>query len=271
MASTPAQGGIADIGYFMERNFKLVISYDGTRYYGWERQPDTDMTVQGKLETVLTRMCLEEHEEAVFFNKADVIAAGRTDAGVHARAMVASVKLNTDKSAEEILAYANKYLPDDISINNISTASDRFHARYNAKAKIYRYTLWNGASKPVFDRKYVYILKERPDIDAMRAAAEYLTGEHDFKSFCGNSHFKKSTVRRLESLNITLSGNYIRLYFHGNAFLQNMVRIMVGTLLDVGYHKTAPNEMTRILEGRNRALAGPTAPPQGLTLMKVEY
>ncbi len=256
---------------FMERNFKLVISYDGTRYFGWEHQPDTDMTIQGKLENVLTRMCQEEREEAAPLDKVQVIGAGRTDAGVHARGMVASVKLDTDKAPEEILIYANKFLPEDISVNNVSVASDRFHARYNAIAKTYRYTLWSGAAKPVFDRKYVYVLNERPDIDEMRSAAEYLTGEHDFKSFCGNTHFKRSTVRKLDSLNIETSGNYIRLYFHGNGFLQNMVRIITGTLLEVGFGRIAASEMEGILKGRSRTLSGPTAPPQGLTLMKVEY
>ena len=255
----------------MERNYKLVISYDGTRYFGWEHQPDTDMTIQGKLETVLTRMCLDERKEAVFLKKAEVIGAGRTDAGVHARGMVASVKLDTAKEPGEILAYVNKYLPEDISVNNVSLASDRFHARYNAIAKTYRYTCWYALSKPVFDRKYVYILEQQPDVEAMRSAAEFLIGEHDFKSFCGNTHFKKSTVRKLDSLNIETSGNYIRLYFHGNGFLQNMVRIMTGTLLEVGYGNIAPGGMEGILEGKSRTLSGPTAPPQGLTLMKVDY
>lgn len=250
----------------MKRNFKLIISYDGTRYHGWERQPGKDMTIQGKLEAVLNKMVGNSGDLAV-----NLIGAGRTDAGVHARAMTANVFLETDMSEEEIQSYMNEYLPEDISVNEVKVCSDRFHARYNAVGKTYRYTCWYGNSKPVFDRKYVTILEKKPDTQAMRTAAQYLLGTHDFKSFCGNTKMKKSTVRCVDTINIEESGSYIRLYFHGNGFLQNMVRILTGTLLEVGYGNIAPEEVKDILEACDRQKAGPTAPPQGLALMKVDY
>ena len=251
----------------MKRNYKLIVSYDGTRYFGWEHQPNTDMTIQGKLEKVLTAML--EGERAA--EPVTVIGAGRTDAGVHARAMTCNVLLDTVKSETELKAYLNHYLPEDISVNDVKICADRFHSRFKATGKTYRYTLWYGSSKPVFDRRYVTVLDKKPDVDRMREAAQYLTGMHDYKSFCGNPRMKKETIRVVDTIRIEESGNYIRIYFHGNGFLQNMVRIMVGTLLDVAYGKKQPEELPAILEGRDRKLAGPTAPAQGLTLMKVDY
>lgn len=246
------------------RNFKMIVSYDGTRYYGWEHQPGNDMTIQGKLESVLAEMSGKP---------VTVIGAGRTDAGVHARAMTANVLLDTDLSEEEIQQYLNRYLPDDISVNDVKQCADRFHARYKAIGKTYRYSLWyaEGGEKPVFERKYAYILKEKPDVERMREAAEHLQGEHDYKSFCGNSHMKKSAVRVVDTIRIEESGNWIRIYFHGSGFLQNMVRILTGTLLEVGYGRLSPEDCGAILEAKDRKKAGPTAPAQGLCLMKVDY
>ncbi len=247
-------------------NYKLTVSYDGTRYYGWEHQPNTDMTIQGKLENVLNRMTDMTPGESV-----TVIGAGRTDAGVHARAMTCNVLLETDKTPEEIKEYMNKYLPEDISVNEIKIATDRFHSRFKAKGKTYRYTLWYGSSKPVFDRKYVTVLEKEPDVDLMKKAAVHLTGMHDYKAFCGNPKMKKSTVRVVDTINIETSGSYIRIYFHGNGFLQNMVRIMTGTLLQAGYGEITPDDIDRIIESGERKNAGPTAPPEGLCMMKVDY
>jgi tRNA pseudouridine38-40 synthase len=246
-----------------EKNYKLTIAYDGSRYYGWEHQPDRD-TIQGKLETVLMRMCgMEEIPE--------VIGAGRTDAGVHAKAMVASVLLATDLSPQEIKDYMNRYLPDDIGVMDVREASLRFHARYNAVGKTYSYTCYVGDGKPVFQRKYVTRLEAEPNLDAMLRAASYLQGEHDFKSFCGNPRMKKSTVRLVDSITIKRSKNQIYFTFHGTGFLQHMVRILVGTLLEVGYGQMQPEDMPALLEARDRSLAGPTAPACGLCLEKVDY
>ncbi len=246
----------------MRSNYKFIISYDGSRYYGWEHQPTTELTIQGKLETVLERMTGEPVE---------VIGAGRTDAGVHAKAMVANARLETDLSEEEILDYMNRYLPDDIGIRQVRKASERFHSRYNAIGKTYRYTCYIDRTKPVFDRKYVYIPEEEPDIASMRLAAEFLTGTHDFASFCSNPRMKKSTVRKVDQITIAKKGPYLTFTYHGTGFLQHMVRILTGTLLEVGYGKRTPQSMEQLLEARKRALAGFTAPAKGLCLMKVDY
>lgn len=246
----------------MRENYKLTISYDGSRYYGWEHQPNTEMTIQGKLENVLSLMVGASVE---------VIGAGRTDAGVHARAMIANVFLDTDMSAEEIRDYMNRYLPDDICINDVKKAGERFHSRYNALGKTYCYTCYIGDTKPVFDRKYVYALDGKPNIEAMKKAAEILKGEHDFASFCSNPRMKKSTVRRVDRIDIVQKGDYLTFTYHGTGFLQHMVRILTGTLLEVGYGKRAPESMAELIEARSRSLAGATAPAQGLCMMKVDY
>ena len=246
----------------MKKNYRFTISYDGTRYQGWEHQPTTDMTIQGKIENVLSKMADEEVE---------VTGAGRTDAGVHARAMTANAFLETDMEPEEIRDYMNRYLPDDICIREVKEASPRFHSRYNAVGKTYRYTCFTGPVKPVFDRKYVYYLETVPDVEAMKKAAEILKGEHDFKSFCSNPRMKKSTVRIVDRIDIVKKGAYITFTYHGTGFLQYMVRILTGTLLEVGYGKRTPESMAELLEAKDRKLAGDTAPACGLTMVRVDY
>lgn len=246
----------------MEKNYKLKISYDGSRYFGWEHQPDRE-TIQGKIETVLVRM--------VDKDMVDVIGAGRTDAGVHARAMIANVQLDTQMSPEEIRDYANRYLPDDIAILEVREAADRFHARYKAVGKTYQYTCFDGPVKPVFDRKYYTPLDQELDVEAMQEAAHFLEGKHDYKSFCGNSRMKKSTVRIVDTITVRRRKGYVYLTFHGTGFLQNMVRIMSGTLIEVGLGRKRPEEVGEILEACDRKVAGPTAPAKGLCLLKVDY
>ena len=160
----------------MEQNYRLTIAYDGSRFFGWERQPDKD-TIQGKLEAVLG--ALQGHP-------VNVIGAGRTDAGVHARAMTANVVLDVTETPDALRDYLNRYLPDAIAVREVKEAAPRFHARYNALGKTYRYTCHTGPVKPVFDRKYVTLLDYDPDVEKMRQAAAYLLGENDFASFCGN-------------------------------------------------------------------------------------
>lgn len=245
----------------MQQNYRLTVAYDGTRFFGWERQPDRD-TIQGKLEAVLGEL----QGSAV-----NVIGAGRTDAGVHARAMTANVVLDVAQSPEEIRDYLNRYLPDAIAVREVKEASPRFHARYNALGKTYRYTCHVGEVKPVFDRKYVTLLDYRPDVEKMRQAAAYLLGENDFASFCGNPRMKKSTVRLVDHIAVEQRKDRVIFTFHGTGFLQNMVRIMVGTLLEVGRGFWAPEKVEEILLAKDRKQAGPTAPPEGLCLMKVDY
>ena len=159
----------------MLRNYKFIIAYDGTRFFGWERQPGRD-TIQGKLESVLTRLQ---------GSPVEIIGAGRTDAGVHARAMAANAQLDVDLSPEEIRDYMNRYLPDAIAVREVKEAAPRFHARYKALGKTYRYVCFDGPVKPVFDRKYVTLLDFHPDLERMQQAAAYLQGEHDFAAIPG--------------------------------------------------------------------------------------
>ncbi|MBQ6551511.1 MAG: tRNA pseudouridine(38-40) synthase TruA [Lachnospiraceae bacterium] len=243
------------------KNYKLEIMYDGSRYYGWERQPGKE-TIQGKLEQVLSRMTGEASE---------VIGAGRTDAGVHARKMTANAHLATDLTEEEIRTYMNHYLPDDICVTDVKTASDRFHARYKATGKLYTYTCYVGEQKPVFRRKFVTVLPEVPDLEKMQEAAKVLTGTHDFKAFSTNPKMKKSTVRTVDKIDIVRKKDCIYLNFHGDGFLQNMVRILTGTLLEAGYGRMSPEDIRKALSSGDRADAGPTMPPQGLCLMEVDY
>ena len=272
----------------MTRNYKLTIQYDGSRYYGWEHQNSTPLTIQGKLEAVLSRMLSEERGGAEIPEIAgagdvpagtsdvpaaavDVIGAGRTDAGVHARGMTASVRLDTQHSEESILTYLNTYLPEDICVTELKEASPRFHARFSAVGKTYCYSCWTGDTKPVFERKYLTVLPGKPDLARMREAAAYLTGTHDFKSFCGNPKMKKSTVRTVDSIEIREKGPYLRFYFHGDGFLQHMVRILTGTLLEVGFGKREPSDMPAVLSALDRTKAGYTAPAKGLCLLRVDY
>ncbi|MBQ7918591.1 MAG: tRNA pseudouridine(38-40) synthase TruA [Lachnospiraceae bacterium] len=247
----------------MKKNYRFTICFDGTRFYGWEHQPTTDMTIQGKIENVLAKM--------VGASLVEVIGCGRTDAGVHAKAMIANAFLDTPMTCEEIRDYMNRYLPDDICITNVVEAGDRFHSRYNARGKTYCYTCYAGALKPVFDRKYVYTLDQIPDIDAMRRAAQHLIGTYDYASFCSNPRMKKSTVRTVDKIDIQQDGPYITFTYHGNGFLQHMVRILTGTLLEVGMGKRTPDSIAELRDAKDRKLAGATAPACGLCMMQVDY
>jgi tRNA pseudouridine38-40 synthase len=243
-------------------NYRMIVQYDGTRYNGWQKQGDTDNTIQNRLESILQRMAGEP---------VDVHGAGRTDAGVHARGQVAQFRLETAKTPEEIRDYLNEYLPEDIGVLSVAVAAPRFHSRYNASEKTYQYRISKDKACHVFDRKYVYEYKGHLDVDAMKIATIQLRGEHDFKSFCGNPRMRKSTVRTIYAIHITEDEKEIDLTFIGDGFLQYMVRILVGTLIEVGEGKRDPGSMGALIEARDRMMAGPTAPACGLTLMKVKY
>lgn len=271
-------------------NYKLIIRYDGTGYRGWEHQPGEEKTIQGKLETAVIRMlnpsgvkekdpddgtagkstpsdCLGSFEGEI----PDIISAGRTDGGVSAEGMCANVKLETSLSCIQIRDSLNRNLPDDICVISVEKAGDRFHARYNATGKTYRYTCYAGELKPVFERKYVYELGSMPDIAAMKKAAGLIIGEHDFTSFCGNPRMKKSCVRCVDRIDIDEKDGFISFTYHGNGFLQYMVRIMTGTLIEVGLGKRTPESVSEVLEAKDRAAAGFTAPARGLKLVSVDY
>lgn len=246
------------------QNYKMILQYDGTRYRGWQKQGNTTQTIQGKLESVLEKMTGESVE---------VQGSGRTDAGVHALAQVANVKIkqNNAWSSDAILEYLNRYLPEDIAVLSVEPVQERFHSRLSAIEKTYCYRIETAKIKNVFQRKYVYHLPEVLDIEAMRDAAGILTGTHDFISFCGNKHMKKSTVRTIRSIQIEQVGSELHITVAGNGFLQNMVRILAGTLVEVGEHKRSAAEMERILEAKDRQCAGRMLPPEGLSLVEVRY
>lgn len=242
-------------------NYRIDIQYDGTRYNGWQKQKNTDQTIQGKIESVLSRMV----EMPV-----EIQGAGRTDAGVHALGQVASVHLDSTRSPEEIRCYLNHYLPEDIGILSVRPAAERFHARLNAVGKQYDYRIATDPALHVFDRKYLYPFTEPLDLAAMKAAAGYLTGTHDFQSFCARK-MKKSTVRQLDSIVFTELPGELCISYQGNGFLYNMVRILTGTLLEVGTKKRSPESIPAIFASGIRENAGFTAPAQGLVLRKVIY
>lgn len=243
-------------------NYKLTIQYDGSRYNGWQRLGDTPNTIQGKLEGVLSRLAGEPVE---------VHGAGRTDAGVHALGQVASVRLPEGVDAAAVLDCCARYLPDDIAVTDVCPAGERFHARLSAVGKEYRYALRLGPVPDVFRRRYQYHLGGELDMAAMERAAALLTGQHDFRSFCGNRRFKKSAVRTVTAMELAQDGPDVTLTVRGDGFLHHMVRILAGTLIEVGQGKRAPEEMPDILAARDRAAAGFTAPAQGLTLVRVDY
>ena len=244
------------------RNIRLRLQYEGTRYQGWQKQTSTDNTIQGKMETLLTKMCGEPIE---------ISASGRTDAGVHALGQVANFHTEATMSVEEILEYCNRYLPEDIAVVEVSEAAPRFHSRLNATGKRYRYRIINSQIPDVFWRRYATEEPEELDLDAMRKAAERLLGEHDFKAFTSAKKSKKSTVRRIDEIRIERIENRVEFVFTGNGFLHHMIRILMGTLLEVGKGIRTPESVTDVLESGDRAKAGALVPAKGLVLEEVLY
>lgn len=251
------------------KNYRITIQYEGTRFQGWQRQTSTDNTIQGKIESILSKM-----SGAIV----EINGAGRTDAGVHAKGQVANFKINTDKKTVEIMDYLNLYLPEDIAVTSISEEDDRFHARLNAKGKHYQYRLRIAETPDVFSRRTVCPYADIPNVgmapqlnvESMRKAAEYLSGKHDFKAFTSNHRTKKSTVRTI-NIQIKESPEEIVFDYTGDGFLYHMVRILTGTLIEVGEGKRTPESMKDILQSEERANAGVLVPAKGLTLVEVYY
>lgn len=240
----------------------MVVQYDGTRYKGWQRLGNTDNTIQQKIEKVISKMIGEDIQ---------IIGSGRTDAGVHAKGQIANFYLDTNMLDVDIMNYLNQYLPDDIVIASIEEVEERFHSRYNAKRKKYVYSIVNGKIKPVFDRKYVYYIDEKLDISKMKKATKYLIGENDFKAFTAMKSKKKSTVREIYDINIIQNGDRVDIVYVGNGFLHKMIRIITGTLIEVGLGNINEDTIPKIMKGKVRANAGVTAPAQGLCLEEVFY
>ena len=242
--------------------YRLTLSYDGSRYNGWQKQGNTKNTIQEKLETLLSRLTGEEVE---------VSGSGRTDAGVHAMGQVASFRTAAEQDCETLLRDMRRYLPEDIGAVSLEPAEPRFHARLNATGKTYVYRVWTEECPNVFERKFLYTVTEPLDLEAMEQAAKHLTGTHDFMSFCANKRMKKSTVRTITALRIDKIGGELRFSVSGDGFLYNMVRILVGTLLEVGMGKRSPDSIPALLDAKDRSQAGYLVPPHGLRLEAVYY
>ena len=244
------------------RNIKMTISYDGSRYKGFQRLKDNDMTIQGKIEDVLSKMANESIE---------IIGSGRTDMGVHAYGQVANFKTKCSLSIEKMKSYLYDYLPEDIVITSLEEVDERFHSRYNAKSKVYLYKIYNNKFHNPFLRKYTTHIPKKLDIDLMKQASKYFIGEHDFTSFASSKSKKKSNVRTIYSINIKEENDLIEIYFEGNGFLYNMVRIMTGALIDVGHKKISPKDIKIMIEQKDRTKSSDTAPSKGLYLYEVNY
>lgn len=243
------------------RNLRLDICYDGTRYKGWQRLANREETIQGKIETVLSRI-LEEQVE--------ISGSGRTDAGVHAKGQVSNFHCESTMPADQILLLLRRYLPEDIGVYSCRETSPRFHARLNAREKTYLYRIWNSDEPCVFERRFVAVFREDLNWDEMRRAAALLEGEHDFSAFCANARMKKSTVRTVRSIELSKHAGELQLRFTGDGFLQGMVRIMVGTLIEVGQGRRTAESVAQLFGGK-RSEAGFMAPAQGLCLEEVRY
>ena len=244
----------------MNRYF-IYLGYNGKKFCGWQIQPN-GTTVQQSIEDALATLLRRP---------VPIVGAGRTDAGVHALGQVANFHTEAAMSVEEILEYCNRYLPEDIAVVDVSEAAPRFHSRLNATGKRYRYRIINSQIPDVFWRRYATEEPEALDLDAMRKAAELLLGEHDFKAFTSAKKSKKSTVRRIDEIRIERIENRVEFVFTGNGFLHHMIRILMGTLLEVGKGIRTPESMTEVLNSGDRAKAGPLVPAKGLVLEEVFY
>lgn len=243
-------------------NYKIILDFDGSKYSGWQRLKGNDNTIQGKIEECIGKMA---------GYKTQINGCGRTDSGVHARGYVASFHLKEDILPDYIKEYLNTYLPHDINVRECHRTDDRFHARLNVKKKTYEYRIWNSKEHNVFEYKYIYEFPFELDISKIEEAAKIFKGTHDFAGFCSNKHYKKSTVRTIYDIEIVNIYPEIKIRYTGSGFLYNMVRIMTGTLLEIGMGKKAMEDIERIFVDRTRSEAGFTVPAKGLILTDVYY
>lgn len=240
----------------------MIIQYDGTRYKGWQKQNENVNTIQGKLENILNDMTGE---------KITLVGCGRTDAGVHALNYTANFHTNSNMSVDDMIKYIDSNLPEDISLLSLKNASERFHARYNILSKTYLYRIDNSQLKNVFQRKYVHRINDKLNLNIMRQCSQVLVGTHDFQSFTTLKSKTKSTVRTINYIKIEEKDDIIEIEINGNGFLWNMVRIIIGTLIDAGKGILNAKDIENILIAKKRAEAGPMAPPKALFLKDVEY
>ena len=243
------------------KRIKMTVAYDGTGYCGWQLQPN-GVTIEEILNGTLSELLKEP---------VCVIGASRTDSGVHALGNVAVFDTESRIPGEKLCYAVNQKLPEDIRVLESEEVPLDWHPRKQNSVKTYEYKILNCRISVPTRRLYAHFCYYSLDVEKMRQGAGYLLGEHDFKSFCSNKRMKKSTVRRIDQIGIHADGTKVVFTYTGNGFLYNMVRILTGTLLEVGLGKRRPEEMKAVLEARNREAAGATAPPEGLFLMQVEY
>ena len=243
-------------------NLKATICYDGSRYTGWQIQKNSNHTIQQKIEEVLTEVLGE---------KIEIIASGRTDAGVHAMGQVINFRTNSEIPLPELRDKINFALPSDISFKKLKKESDRFHARYNVASKIYMFRILNSDTPNPFLRKYTYFYPHEINISAMEEAAKYFVGTHDFQAFTNAKKTKKSTVRTIHSIEIKKFNNEVQVFVRGDGFLHNMVRIIVGTLFEVSEGKRNAQDIEKLFSSGKRSESGYMVPPHGLFLYEVFY
>lgn len=244
-----------------KQNYKMTISYDGSNYRGWQRLKNDEKSIQYKIETVLSELYKYDIK---------IIGAGRTDAGVHARCQIANFYAKKIYSTDEIYKYLNQYLPEDIAVTNIEEVDERFHSRFNAVKKHYQYRIWNGVHSNVFERKTSYWTNESLNIKKMKEAAKILIGKHDFLGFSTKSK-KKNTIREIYDIRISKEGPMITVDVYGEGFLYNMVRIIVGTLIEIGQSRKSSDVIEQVFSSGVRENAGYTVPAKGLCLIDVTY
>lgn len=246
-----------------ERNIRLLLEYDGTAYHGFQDQADPSLpTIQSTLEAAIAQIC---HE------KVRIQAAGRTDAGVHALGQVVNFHTRASIPTDRFVPALNSVLPDDILVKRAEAVSPSFHARFDATAKTYRYTVDNRPLPSVFTRRYAYHVSQPLDVESMEKAAAYLVGTMDFASFQTSGSSARTSVRTVYSLEVEACEGIITFQVRANGFLYNMVRNIVGTLLEVGKGKLEAEAIPAIVAAADRKYAGPTAPAHGLCLVSVEY
>lgn len=243
------------------RNLKLTLEYDGTDYSGFQRQPN-GITIQEVLEDAVREVTGET---------VHILGAGRTDAGVHARGQVVNFASASRIPAERLPYALNTRLPQDIVVISAEEAAPDFHARFSARSKVYRYTIENRPFPSPFSARYAYHWAGPLDLEAIGAGAAHLVGRHDFAAFRATGGAAKTSVRTIHRMEVTREGDLIHLIAEADGFLYNMVRIIAGTLLEVGHRKVTPGDVTRIRASLDRTQAGKTLPGRGLCLMEVKY
>jgi len=245
------------------RNIKIIVEYDGKSFNGWQRQPDK-LNIQGEIELAI---------EQITGEKVELIASGRTDAGVHSLGQTANFKTNSNIPIEKFAIAINSKLKKSIVVKSAEEVNDRFHSRYNCVKKKYRYVINNSKNGSAIYRGLEYHIPVKLDVKKMNEAAKYFIGEHDFKGFKATGGNNKSTVRTIYSAEVMYEPETERITIEliGNGFLYNMVRIISGTLVDVGLGKIKPEEISNIIESKERDNAGKTLPPHGLYLVEVYY